>query len=95
LEPARPRTVEPHVPRDLETVVLKALAKELARRITGPERAWRWCRRNPIVAALTASVVALLLVLLGSSLLNNARLEVQLERTEQVEKEKTDRLLDS
>jgi serine/threonine protein kinase/WD40 repeat protein/tetratricopeptide (TPR) repeat protein len=115
-EPARPRQVEPHVPRDLETVVLKAMAKEparryqaaaelaedlrrfladrpvLARRSTAPERAWRWCRRNPIVASLTAWVVALLLLLLVGSLVSNARLHVQLERAERAEKERTDQL---
>lgn len=32
LEPAPPRRVEPHVPRDLETIVLKAMAKEPAGR---------------------------------------------------------------
>jgi WD40 repeat protein len=31
-EPARPRKLEPRIPRDLETIVLKALAKEPARR---------------------------------------------------------------
>src|SRR5262249_12418736 len=31
-EPPRPRRLEPHVPRDLETIVLKAVAKEPARR---------------------------------------------------------------
>ena len=31
-EPPRPRNLEPHIPRDLETIVLKAIAKEPARR---------------------------------------------------------------
>ena len=30
----------------------------LARRISGTERAWRWCRRNPLVAALLGGVAA-------------------------------------
>src|SRR5262245_56167317 len=34
----------------------------LARPISRPARAWRWCRRNPAVAALMASVAACLLV---------------------------------
>src|SRR5262249_59991495 len=66
----------PPPPRDLVTVVHKAMAREpgdryqtagalaedlrrflddrpvLARRAGLPERAWRWCRRNPAVAAL-------------------------------------------
>jgi WD40 repeat protein/serine/threonine protein kinase len=83
--PVAPRKIDPHIPRDLETVVLKCLAKRpeeryrgaealaeelrrfladrpiLARRATAPERAWRWCRRNPVVASLMA-LVALTLV---------------------------------
>jgi eukaryotic-like serine/threonine-protein kinase len=31
-EPARPRTIDPRIPRDLETIVLKAMAKDPARR---------------------------------------------------------------
>jgi WD40 repeat protein len=82
-EPPPPSAVEPRVPRDLETIVLKAMAKEptrryqsaaeladdlgrfladeplRARRATALERGRRWCRRNPVVAALTAAVVAL------------------------------------
>jgi serine/threonine protein kinase/WD40 repeat protein len=97
-EPPRPRTIDRQIPRDLETIVLKATAKEpaerylsaavladdlrrfladrpvRARRTPLGERAWRWCRRNPAVAGLTAAIVLLLLVLAGSALLNNARL---------------------
>ncbi len=85
-EPARPRLLNPSVPRDLETVCLKCLAKEpsrryatalaladdlerfengrpvLARPIGSLARGWRWCRRNPIPAGLTA---LLALVLIG------------------------------
>ena len=32
-----------------------------ARRVNVAERGWRWCRRNPIVAGLTAAVFALLM----------------------------------
>ena len=36
-----------------------------ARRVTPPERLWRWSRRNPMVATLTASTVMLLATLAG------------------------------
>jgi WD40 repeat protein/serine/threonine protein kinase len=84
-EPPPPSRVARQVPRDLETICLKAMAKEPARRYQGaaeladdlgryladrPVRArrtsaaghaWRWCRRNPVLAlalgALWASVL--------------------------------------
>jgi hypothetical protein len=80
-EPERPRSLDPCIDRDLETVCLKCLEKEpgrrygtaeavaeelerwldgrpiLARPAGRVERMWRWCRRNPAVAALTAAVV--------------------------------------
>jgi serine/threonine protein kinase len=85
-KPPPPRKLDPRIPRDLETIVLKAMAKEpperyptaaalvedlrrfladrpiRARRSTVREQTWRWCRRNPAVAALLA---ALILVLAG------------------------------
>jgi eukaryotic-like serine/threonine-protein kinase len=91
--PVPPRRIDPAVPRDLETIVLKAMAKEpaerypsaramaedlarfledrtiRARRPRPAERAWRWCRRNPALAATTAAAAALLVVIaLGASL---------------------------
>jgi serine/threonine protein kinase/tetratricopeptide (TPR) repeat protein len=83
-EPAPIRKSDPRVPRDLETIILKAIAKEpgrryktaaemtedlrrfladrpvRARRTRVLERTWRWCRRNPVVAALTGTVAGLL-----------------------------------
>jgi WD40 repeat protein/tetratricopeptide (TPR) repeat protein len=83
-EPPRPCQVDAKIPRDLETIVLKAMAKhpadryataaELAedlrrfladrpiraRRTPWHERVWRWCRRNPAVASLTALALLLL-----------------------------------
>jgi YD repeat-containing protein len=85
--PPRPRSLDPHIPRDLETIILKAIAKEpgdryssaaalaedlrcflayraiQARQATPLEQGWRWCRRNPAVAALAATLG---LILLGS-----------------------------
>jgi tRNA A-37 threonylcarbamoyl transferase component Bud32 len=89
-EPRPPRRLNDRIPRDLETVCLKAMAKEpgrryqsagelagdlrrflkgepvLARPVGGVERAWRWVRRRPALAALLAvSVVAALALLVG------------------------------
>jgi serine/threonine-protein kinase len=89
-EPDRPRSADPRVPRDLETIVLKAIDKDPRRRyptaealgedlrrfladepiqarpVGALERGWRWCRRNPaLAAALTAAATALVAGLAG------------------------------
>jgi tetratricopeptide (TPR) repeat protein len=86
-EPRQPRRLNDKIPRDLETIALKCLAKEpgkryptagalaedarryldgrpiLARPIGRTARAWRWAKRNPRVAALSAFSLLLLATL--------------------------------
>jgi serine/threonine protein kinase/WD40 repeat protein len=81
VDPPRLQQLDPTIPRDLATVVQKAIerdphhryasASELeadlrhfladepiqARRLSMRERAGRWCRRNPLPAALVAALV--------------------------------------
>ncbi len=79
-EPSKPRQIDPRIPSDLETIALKAIAKEpgdryatasqlaedlrrfaagrpiLARRARISERAVKWARRRPAIAALLGLV---------------------------------------
>jgi serine/threonine protein kinase len=83
-DPPLPRKLEPRIPRDLETIVLKCIARSagrryatadelaedlrrflsdrpiLARRTSWSEQTWRWCRRNPVVASLVATIAVVL-----------------------------------
>jgi serine/threonine protein kinase/WD40 repeat protein len=86
-DPVRPRKHDPQIPRDLETIVLKAIAKDPRQRYRGAEEmaedlrrfladrpirarrsamwehAWRWCRRNRLLATLSAAVFVLVVAL--------------------------------
>jgi len=90
-DPIPPSQFLPDVPRDLETICLKCLQKDpakryataaalgedlsrflaaepiLARPVSRAEWLWRWCRRNPRVAALGGIVALLILAWAASS----------------------------
>jgi eukaryotic-like serine/threonine-protein kinase len=91
-DPVSPRLLNPSVARDLETICLKCLEKDPARRypsahelagdlerylqgetilarpVSPPEKAWRWCRRKPALAgSLAACAVALVVGFIGIS----------------------------
>jgi WD40 repeat protein/tetratricopeptide (TPR) repeat protein/serine/threonine protein kinase len=105
-EVPNPRHMDPRVPRDLETVVLKAAAREprdryptavelaadlgrfladrpvLARRVSWPEQARRWCRRNRAVAALAAGVFLSLALAVVVLAFKNLEIQEQKGETE-------------
>ena len=80
-QPVSPRLLYSSVPKDLETICLKCLEKEPAKRYATAQvlaeelerflegkpvlarpvgrlaKTWRWCRRNPVVASLAASLI--------------------------------------
>ena len=85
-QPRQPRLSNPKVDRDLETICLKCLEKEPAKRYASAEavaeeierflrhepiqsrrssrleRAWRWCKRKPLVASLTAALIVIVAI---------------------------------
>lgn len=85
-----PRKINPKIPSDLETIILKACAVEfqaryanamefeadlrryledrpiLAKKASHWEHLRRWAKRNPALAVLSSSTVAMLLVLIGT-----------------------------
>jgi serine/threonine protein kinase/WD40 repeat protein len=52
-----------------------------ARRASALERSWRWCRRNPLIASMAGTVIALLLVVAAVSTVSSLRLRAQHART--------------
>jgi serine/threonine protein kinase len=112
--PPRPRAVNPGIPHDLETIVLKAIARDpahryataeemaadlrrflddrpiLAKRAGPAERALRWCRRNPALAAAAGTIFLLLAVTAGVSFaayLKTAAASREVEKALEAEKE--------
>lgn len=83
-DPPLIRSLNEDVPKDLETIALRAMEKQpekryqtalefaqeiqrwlagdpiLARPISRFERAWRWCRKRPLIASMLATIVLLL-----------------------------------
>ncbi|MBV8233670.1 MAG: protein kinase, partial [Planctomycetaceae bacterium] len=104
-EPPPLRQLDPALPRDLATVVHKAIEREPARRYAGAGalaedlrrfledrpirarrigaagRAWRWCKRNPVVAGAVGLAAAALLAVAVVSGLSATRLAEEGRKT--------------
>ncbi|TVS21142.1 MAG: serine/threonine protein kinase, partial [Planctomycetaceae bacterium] len=111
-EPRQPRSLNERIPRDLETICLKAMAKDpsrryhtgrelstdlsrwqrgepiLARPVGRTERLWRWAQRNPGIAALSASVLTLLLIVAIVSTTAAIRIYALRVESEQAQRER-------
>jgi serine/threonine protein kinase/WD40 repeat protein len=107
-EAASPRSIDARIPRDLETIVMKAIDKDPKRRYQSAdemaedlqrfvndepikarpvgqvERLWRWCRRNPRVAGLTAMVACLLVLIAVVASSAAAWLHQERNRTQEI-----------
>jgi serine/threonine protein kinase/WD40 repeat protein len=57
-----------------------------ARRVGWPERTWRWCRRNPVVAGLTVIAAVLLVVIAGGSTIVSMRMRDERDRAIEAER---------
>src|SRR5262249_32901633 len=117
--PPRPRQLAPLLSLDLETIVLKAMARDpaaryataaeladdlhrflenrpiRARRSSAAERFRRWCRRNPVVAALAVTVLLLLLVTAAGGVAMSLRLRGERDRAVEAEREGKRKLFES
>lgn len=106
-DPPPPRQYNDVIPRDLETIVLKAMSKDRdkryatadefaddlqrwkngepihARPVGKFERFWRWCRRNPRVAALSTAVALLLTTITVGSVIASVNLAAARKRAEE------------
>jgi serine/threonine-protein kinase len=113
-EPVPPVQLQPGVPRDLETICLKCLQKDPARRypsavalaqdlgrflkgepilarpVSRVERLWRWAKRNPRIAWLSAGVI--LLVIAWGITASVMAWQINLQKDEiEVKKDEADR----
>ncbi len=67
----------------------------VARRISGPERAWRWCRRNRVVAAMTGVAVAAIVVLTVGLTMAALIFRAQRDQIRQADRKTNENLMES
>lgn len=120
LEPIAPRSIQPNVSKDLNTICMKCLEKAPERRyataralyedlesylsgkpiqarpVSELARAWRWCRRNRLVAASLGFAFFSLLALTTASIwfaIFQKQLKEEAELSRLTEKHTTDKML--